>query len=110
LLSALKGEDRYDVLTLRGKKKKTFGTFNEAWTTSKSWVKNSLMINETLTLCKAYYDAKGEPFLPDSLPSNPQGYVRHILEDLGVIPMPEPRPLKINISRLMRMNPHTQKS
>lgn len=68
-----KSEGRYSEETLRGKKRKP------------------LVENETLTLAKAYFDAKGEPFLPTSLPHKPQGHVKHILENLDVIPMPKPR-------------------
>jgi len=92
LLSSLKGVDRYDVLTLRGKKEKP------------------VLANNALTLCKSYFDAKGEPFLPDPPPIDPQGHVRHILENLSLIPMPETRPLGIDISRLKRMNPHRKES
>lgn len=94
LLSLLvpKWENKYSEETLRGKKR------------------NPVAENETLTLCKAYFDAKGEPFLPASLPIDPRGHLKHILENLDVIPMPEPRPVGIDISRLMRMKPDTNKT
>ncbi len=73
LLSSLKGEDRYAEPTLRGKKI------------------NPFVVNNTLTLCKAYFDAKGEPFLPDPLPTDPKGQVRNILQVLGLIPEDMPK-------------------
>ena len=65
------------------------GRYNDETLTVKK--RNPIVENETLTLAKAYFDAKGEPFLPTKLPDKPQGHVKHILENLDVIPLPEPK-------------------
>ena len=79
--------------------------------TLKGKERNPLIENETLTLTKAYFDAKGESFLPEdkNLLADPQGHVKHILENLDIIPMPEPKPFGIPIP-LKRINPPPKKS
>ena len=72
--------------------------------------RNPFVENETLTLTKAYFDAKGERFLPASLPTDPRGHVKHILQNLDVIPMPEPEPKGIDGSLFKRMKPREKSS
>lgn len=96
LLSSLKGEDKYDVLTLRGKKRDPH--------------LNAFIINQTLSMCKAHFDAKGESFLPDSFPTNPEGRTRDILQTLGVILEDIRQHPRSTLSQLLGINAGKKKS
>jgi hypothetical protein len=66
--SLLEGDEKYSKEVLKGKHP------------------HPLIVNDTLSLCNRYFKAKGESLLPDFIPENPTGYVRTILQHLGIIP------------------------